>query len=387
MSLHLHLLDLPPEILEHILVFLCHTKNDAQSIQACRQTCHTLNTIIAQSKLVQYLERLALLGLYDPPLNRALIDGDHGNGSTTTFASASLALPDRAAALQAWEESWNSLTGGDHHHHDHHHRERVRDTDGVPEDLCFWQKRKPDLRISLPPRPSSSWPCSPRVKYILANILEPDPPLDYQMAVDATEGGQGQHGYLDKEDRFSFGPWFIAATRDGLNVRASYSYLDLHGCLGDVGGGRGQCGLHDDGDVCADEYDRAFWTVVKIPLWNVVAFVLSTELDLTVVISCVCIYIYFPFLNSYFFFRGREYTVYPKSKTGMRRRRVRGGGRRRLIWCCDRYASGMGRRTRVPKCQLCDCVWRALRCFIGRRHRCLVIICFSGSGLVRWTTV
>jgi len=59
--------------------------------------------------------------------------------------------------------------------------------------------------------------------------------------VDSTEGlglGLGQqHGYLDEEDRFSFGPWFIAATRDGLDVRASYSYLDLHGCLGDVGRG------------------------------------------------------------------------------------------------------------------------------------------------------
>ena len=270
----LHLLDLPTELLEHILVFLCHTS--AQNIQACRQTCHTLNTTIAQSKLVQYLERLSLLGLYDPPLLTA--------GGSAASASASLALPDRAAALRAWKEAWNSLAGpggGDH------------DAPGV-----FWQKRKPDLRIALPPSPSSSWPNSPRVKYILANILDPDPPLDYQLAADSTEGQQ--HGYLDEEDRFSFGPWFIAATRDGLNVRASYSYLDLRGSLGEVGGGGaggggggegGWGGLRDgcgdgDGDVCAD-YDRAFWTVIKIPLWNVVAFVLSTELDLTVVISCV----------------------------------------------------------------------------------------------------
>jgi hypothetical protein len=108
-------------------------------------------------------------------------------------------------------------------------------------------------------------------------------------------GSEGLYGYLDEDDHFSFGPWFIAATRDGLNVRAFYSYLDLRGCLGEVGGGggeeAGQARLRDgdgDGDVGA-EYDRVFWTVIKIPLWNVVAFVLSTELDLTVVISYVCI--------------------------------------------------------------------------------------------------
>lgn len=262
------LLDLPIELLEHILVFLSHT--NAQSIQACRQTCHTLNATIAQSKLVQYLERLALLGLYDPPL---LIGGD---SVASAPAHASLALPDRTAALRAWEEAWNSLAGGGDHD---------ASAAGV-----FWQKRKPDLRIALPPSPQSSWPHSPRVKYILANISDPDPPLEYQLAAD-TEGQSEQHGYLVEEDRFSFGPWFIAATRDGLNVRASYSYLDLRGCLGDVGGGGGgRGGLRDgdkDGDVTGAEYDRVFWTVIKIPLWNVVAFVLSTELDLTVVISCV----------------------------------------------------------------------------------------------------
>lgn len=293
----LHLLDLPTELLEHILVFLCHTDN-TQSIQACRQTCHTLNATIAQSKLVLYLERLALLGLYDPPL---LVEG---------AASASLALPDRAAALRAWEGSWNSLAGGGDHH----------DGDGdaggsVPE--LFWQKRKPDLRISYPPKPPSSWPYSPRVKYILANIVEPDPPLEYQLAVDSTEGlgqpGQGQlHGYLDEEDRFSFGPWFIAATRDGLNVRASYSYLDLHGCLGDVGRG-------GDGEDVGAECDRVFWTVIKIPLWNVVAFVLSTELDLTVVISCVFFFsLFFPPLDFSYCGPGEQYT--------QSRRRVPAGG-------------------------------------------------------------
>jgi hypothetical protein len=82
-----HLLNLPIELLERILAPLCH--EDAQSIQACR----TLNTIIAQSRLVQYLERVAFLGLYGP-----LIPVGGGVGSAT------LALPDRAAALRAWEE-------------------------------------------------------------------------------------------------------------------------------------------------------------------------------------------------------------------------------------------------------------------------------------------
>ena len=41
-----------------------------------------------------------------------------------------------------------------------------------------------------------------------------------------------------------------------------------------------------DGDV-GGEYDRVHWTVIKIPLWDVVAFVLSTELGLTVVTLCV----------------------------------------------------------------------------------------------------
>lgn len=262
----LHLLDLPTELLEHILLVLCQI--NAQSIQACRQTCHTLNATITQSKLVQYLERLALLGLYD---TLPLI-----GGSATT--SASPALPDRVAALRAWEGAWDSLAGsggvgggggGDH--------------DSDAGSGVFWQNRKPDLRVALPPKQSSSWPYSPRVKYIVANIPDPEPLLEYQVALDVV----GQHGYLDDVDHFSLGPWFVAATRHGLDVRASYSYLDLHGCLG----GGTPAGSWDgdgdgDGDV-GDEYDRVFWTVIKIPLWNVVAFAISTELDLVVVISCV----------------------------------------------------------------------------------------------------
>jgi len=228
--------------------------------------------VIAQSKLVQYLEHVALLGMYDP---LRVVDGGAAS------ASATLALPDRMAALRAWEESWNALAGG-------------HDGDGG----VFWQERAPDLRIALPPSSSSSSSLSRRVRYILATIVDPEP------LVGPGQEEDGQHGSLDINDHFSFGPWFIAATREGSNVRASYSYLDLHGCLGGVGGGGGggaSGGIQSDeeenrdgdgdgdGDPGAD-YDRACWTVIKVPVWNVLAFALSTELDLAVVISCV-----FPF--------------------------------------------------------------------------------------------
>jgi hypothetical protein len=260
-----HLLKLPTELLERILSLLCH--ENARSIQACRQACRTLNTIIGQSQLVQYLERVALLGTYDPLLL------DEGG------ASATLTLPDRAAALRAWEESWNALAGG----HDGDAR-------------VFWQERAPDLRIALPPRPPSLSSSPSRVNYILATIVDPDP------AIGPLDGDEGQHGILDEEDHFSFGPWFIIATRDGLNVRASYSYLDLHGCLDGVGGAGGggegeapsgaQVGEQVNRDLDGSaNYDRVCWTCIKIPVWNVVAFALSTELDLAVVISCVPIFI------------------------------------------------------------------------------------------------
>jgi len=252
-----HLLNLPTELLEHILTILCH--ENAQSIQACRQACRKLNTIIAQSRLVQYLERVALLGMC------------HVGGGA---ASATLALRDRVVALRAWEESWNVLAGG-------------HDGDGG----VFWQERAPDLRIALPPSLLSS-SAAARARYIGATIIEPEPP------VAALGPGQyeeeGQHGILEAEDHFSFGPWFIAATRSGFNVRASYSYLDLYGCLGGrVGEGEEapegvQSGEEEeDGDRGVD-YDRVHWTVIKVPVRNVVSFALSTELDLAVVISCVC---------------------------------------------------------------------------------------------------
>jgi hypothetical protein len=49
---------------------------------------------------VLYLERVTLLGMYDPLV--LVRDG---------AASATLALPDRAAALRAWEESWKAFAG------------------------------------------------------------------------------------------------------------------------------------------------------------------------------------------------------------------------------------------------------------------------------------
>jgi hypothetical protein len=250
------LLNLPTELIERILTLLCH--ENARSIQACRQVCRTLNAIVAQSTLVQYLERVALLGMYD-------VSGG--------AASATLALPDRMAALRAWEDSWNALAGG-------------HDGDGRP----FWQERAPDLLIALPP--SVTLPSSPaQVRYIVATIIDPDPPVD---PVREEEEEDNRYGVLETDNEFSFGPWFIAATRSGFNVRASYSYLDLHGCLGGVGGGEGvpgglQSGEEENGDRGAG-YDRVHWTVVKVPVRNVVAFALSAELDLAVVISCV-----FPF--------------------------------------------------------------------------------------------
>jgi len=59
-----HLLDLPPKLIEHILALLSH--QDAPSLSAYRQTCRALNAAIAQPQLVRYIERAALLGVFDP---------------------------------------------------------------------------------------------------------------------------------------------------------------------------------------------------------------------------------------------------------------------------------------------------------------------------------
>jgi hypothetical protein len=266
--------------------------------------------------------------------------------STPAAVSASakaLALPERAAALRAWEDAWGALEGQ------------------------FWKGRAPELCVALPPTSSPFFLSSAaaeavlRVRHISARIVDPDPEPGPLLGGDFEDGGGGGlHGVLDEEDHFSFGPWFIAATRDGINVRASYSYLDLHGCLGGdggVGGGGGEGGEEEapggkersdvDGDRGVD-YDRAYWTVVKVPVWNVVAFALSTELDLAVVISCVFIFSFqFVFVLTYHF-GTQNNTARPKSNARITRTR-RGG--RGPIWRCGRCASAMARRTRAPKCR------------------------------------
>ena len=95
---------------------------------------------------MQYLERLAPLGLYDP----LLIGGGGGGGGSAASAPASPALPERASALRAWEEAWSSLADGGVGDHDN-------DSDVPPG--VFWQHRKPDLRIVHPP-PPPRWPSS-----------------------------------------------------------------------------------------------------------------------------------------------------------------------------------------------------------------------------------
>ena len=233
------LLNLPNELLENILVLLC--RKNARTIQACRQTCCTLKTTIVQSTLVQYLERLALHGMQDPQI--LICDGE----SVTVSPSATLGIPDRMAALQTWEEAWNTFGAGK----------------GV-----FLFDRSPDLLITSP-----FWP--PRrsllaMTHITATILDPEPYL---------EGFQEE--WPDVEERFSFGPWFITSTLFG-GTRAEYSYLDLHGCLDGAGAGTGNKSKDAKG-----EFDRVDWTVIDIPLQNVAEIALSAELDLAVVISCV----------------------------------------------------------------------------------------------------
>lgn len=226
-------------------------------------------------------------------------------------SAKALALPERAAALRAWEDAWGALEG------------------------TFWKGRAPDLCVALPPPSSSSSSSSfflssamageaaavPRVRHISARIVDPDPEPGPLVWLGGDFGDGGLHGVLDEEDHFSFGPWFIAATRDGMNVRASYSYLDLHGCLG---GGEEAPGGKERSDVDGDrgvDYDRAYWTVVKVPVWNVVAFALSTELDLAVVISCVFIFFIPIFFSSFLIVLGYKTKQHSQNRTPGSRRR------------------------------------------------------------------
>jgi len=210
-----------------------------------------------------------------------LLIGD--GGSVTVPPSASLALPDRMATLQAWEEAWNPI--------------------GASGKGAFWCKRCPDLRITLPPWQPA--PSSPRATRLRATILDPDPTID-----PFSEGLQELAEMLgiSARDRFSFGRCFITSTRIGfrISLHPSYSYLDLHGHLGGTGTGTGTLksdGIQrgeEDADVDAD-YDHLDWVVVDIPLWNLVEIALSAELDLAVAISCVFPWQYLIFLVLFFF--------------------------------------------------------------------------------------
>ena len=306
------LLHLPRELLENILILIY--RDNPRTIQTCRQTCHTLNAIIKQFTLLQYLERLTLLGMHDPQL----LIGD--GGSVTVFPSAALALPDRMATLQAWEEAWNSL--------------------GVSGEGVFGHKHGPDLRITLPPWGPSSSSLSTRVTCMSATILDPDPfpeGLQELAEIMATFAGR------DDRDRFSFGPHFVTSMRN--LSRTAYSYLDLSGCLS---GSRTrtsaldgiQGGEEGDADVVAD-YGCLYsdWTIINVPVWNVVGIALSTELDLAVVISFV--------LSLFLSFSSLILVLIVGSKKAIEasKRKIR------VIWCYDHCASGMVCRTRTPWCQ------------------------------------
>lgn len=96
----------------------------------------------------------------------------------------------------------------------------------------------------------------------------------------------------DDKDCFSFGPCFITSTRTGPRL-----HILIWICMS-VWAGLGQEQVRwmrfRWGRMPAD-YDRLDWTVIKISVWNVVEIVLSTELHIAVIISCV-----FPYQFSYF---------------------------------------------------------------------------------------
>ena len=305
------LLHLPRELLENILVLIY--RDNARAIQTCRQTCHTLNAIITQFTLLQYLERLSLFGMHDPQL----LIGD--GGSVTVSPSTALSLPDRMEALQAWEEAWSSL--------------------GVNGQGVFGRKPGPDLCFTLSPwEPASS--SSTRVTRMSATIIDPDPfPQGFQALVEILATFAG----LDDRDRLSFGPHFITALR--TIPHPAYSYLDLDGLLSGtrtrtsaLGGIQG--GEEGDADVVAN-YGRLNldWTIINVPVWNVSEIALSAELDLAVVISFV--------LPSFLSLSSLTLVLIVGSKKPIEVSK----NKIRVMWCYDRCASGMVRRTRTPWCQ------------------------------------
>ena len=243
-----HLLDLPPELIEHILALLSH--QDASSLSACRQTCRALNAAIAQSPLVRYIERAALLGVYDPFVPStpdAIIVG----GATTT--TTTMTIPERAKALEAWNDAWTTLD----------------------EIVCGQGKesREPDVRFAMPSRDELR---SGR----RAEVVSGPRPVS---SSSVTEGEEEEDSGEDSEAHchFSFGPWFVAAAREGPGMRAGYSYLDVRAANAEASAGAGGRGR---GRGCAAV---SRWTTINVPVRNVVVFALSTELDLAVAVSCV----------------------------------------------------------------------------------------------------
>ncbi|KAI0271301.1 hypothetical protein BC834DRAFT_435730 [Gloeopeniophorella convolvens] len=178
-TMYSRLLDLPNELLIHILSLVC--LGDISDVHSCQLTCRALNTVINESTLIQYLLHTALLGVYDP-----LVPDDNAPPFSERFNT-----------LRAWDAAWRAL----------------------------------DLTT-----PITSFTA------------------DFPRPASATQ----MH--------FSFGPWFIVATREGPGVRAGYAYLDVRACFA------APAGPH-------------LWTSVDVPVPNVEAFALSTELDLAVVIS------------------------------------------------------------------------------------------------------
>ena len=308
-----HLLDLPPELIEHILALLSH--QDAPSLSACRQTCRALNAAIAQSHLVRYIERTALLGVYDPfvPTTTSATTPD-ADATTTTMT---MTIPERAAALEAWNKAWTTL-------------EEI--VCGPGQDS---EPREPNIRFALPSRDELR---SGRTAEVVSgpNSVLPLVRPSSSSSRNRHHHHQGWDVDWDEEDEedeahchFSFGPWYVAAAREGPGVRAGYSYLDVHANLGGAGErGRGR--------GCTDgvEGRRPQWTTINVPVRNVVVFALSTELDLAVAVSCV--------VKPIFFFT-IQFTTSPRpqGQSGTRR------GRRRWQWH-DHHESDGSTSAAVP---------------------------------------
>jgi hypothetical protein len=155
------LLTLPNELLEFILSLVC--LQNARDIHPCRLTCRTLNTVIARSARMQYLERAALLGVYDPLVEDATVP----------------TVSERMAELCAWDDAWRNI--GD-----------------------ILQQREPDARIE-----------SPDVHiYDGLHPIRPSPELDYEyflgprfiVAVRKAPHTRPGYSYIDLHVRSSLDP-------------------------------------------------------------------------------------------------------------------------------------------------------------------------------------